>query len=294
MVVGSVRRVRADVAAELTVEIDRLALCIHQPAGRRPELQAALVPLGLPRNSVVVVAARFLAAGRFSIADLRSMSRYAREEDLEAIMHAHVRRGLLEPADEGSEGLRPSEGFQGGAQVVLELQAEEAERLWGSGPAVAALQRQAQRHVDAAFASPLPLDAFRRQVGVHGALPDGVVAQLLGNITELRYLRSDVHAGCLDEVGLEGPPARTLHRLWRGFPPTEVIDASLVERGLVEKDASGTIITERGAAACARVEEATNLAFAAVFGSLDDAESATFLDDVRALAGADPRPAEDR
>jgi hypothetical protein len=184
--------------------------------------------------------------------------------------------------------------LQRGARIVLAIQAEEAERLWSSSGEVAALRQEADAHVDAALDSPLALDAFRRQAGTHHALTDSDVGRLLGRITELRYLRSDVHAQSLAEEGLSGPTARTMHRLWRGFGREEPVDGSLVGRGLVEIGPEGSIATTRGVETCERVERATNVEFAALFGSLGDDRSSALLDGMRLLAGEDPRPLEDR
>jgi hypothetical protein len=264
------------VAAELATEIDRLALCIHRPTGRRPDLMAALVTVGMPRQSIVVLAARFLAAGELSFADLASMSRYITEEDTRKLLRAHPTRGLLEPVVDEDEVFRPSEPLRAGARLVLDLQGEEAERLWSSASSLETLVDLARAHVDAALDSELPLDAFRRQTRVHHTVPPSDAGQLLGCITALRYLRSDVHAACLAEEGLSGPGARTMHRVWRGFAVAEDIDRALVD------------------ATCERVEAATNEGFAGVFAPLDAERSSELLDRMRTLPGEDPRPAEDR
>lgn len=279
------------IAAELAIEIDRLALCIHQPTGRRPDLRAGLDPLGLPRISIVVVAARFLAAGRLLFADLASVSRYDAEADLRKILDSHVRRGLL--VDDGGDVFTPSPAFQSAASLVLRLQGEEADRLWSTTSSLPRVAALAGAHVDAALDSALPLDAFRRQTGVHDTVPGSDAGQLLAHVTELRYLRSDVHARCLADEGLSGPSARRLHRLWRGFEVDGEIDRSLIGSGLV---AAGTTpgLTARGAETRARVERATNDLFSSVFASLDDDASSELLTGMRTLAGVDPRPAEDR
>jgi hypothetical protein len=286
--------VHATLAASLATEIDRLALCIHRPTSRRPELVAALGSLGLPRQSIAVVAARFLAAGRLSHADLRSMSRYQSDADMRTMIDAHVRRGVLEAVDGEADTFTPTPALAAGAQVVLDLQAEEADRLWSATAGLASIGAVARAHVDAALESDVPLDAFRRQVGVHHAIPASDAGQLLGSITELRYLRSDVHASCLLDEGLSGPSARALHRLWRGFDAGGAIDASLLDAGLVEVRAEQPRPTARGIAACVRVEDATDARFAAIFGSLPGDVSTELLDGLRSLSGEDPRPVEDR
>lgn len=284
---------RAEVAAELATEIDRLALCIHRPTGQRPDLIAALAPLGMPQRSIVVVAARFLTAGRLSFADLASMSRYEVPANTRKILDSHIRRGLLVEGE--PEVFTPSQPFQTGASVVLRLQGEEAERLWSPTSSVRALVALTRAHVEAALDSGLPLDAFRRQAGVHHTLPMSDAAQLLGYVTELRYLRSDVHAVCLADEALSGPTARTLHRLWRGFDSDGDIDAGLVDAGLVDPGPGAEPrLTAHGAAIFDRVEAATNDRFVSVFASLTDEQSPDLLAGMRALPGDDPRPAEDR
>lgn len=282
---------RVGVAAELAKEIDRIALCIHQPTGRRPDLMAELVPLGMPRKSIVVVAARFLAAGRLSFADLASMSRYELEANIRKILDSHVRRGLL--MDNGSDVFTPSQEFRSGASLVLRLQSEEAGRLWSSSSTLPSLSALARAHVAAALESDLLLDAFRRQTDVHDTVPRSDAGQLLAHVTELRYLRSDIHAQCLAEEGLSGPSARMLHRLWRGFDVDGDIDRTLIGTDLVD-DGARPRLTARGQEVRERVEAATDELFAGLFDALDDGQSSDLLHGMSALAGEDPRPAEER
>jgi hypothetical protein len=255
---------------------------------------ASLRPLELPPQSMVVVAARFLAAGQVSVADVQSMSRYSPAAGIQLLVDAHRRLGLISSVDGGDDVFTASPELRAGATAVLRLQAEEAERLWGESVDLASDEELARAHVDAAIESPLPLDAFRRQVGVHHALPSSHAAQLLGYVTELRYLRSDVHAACLAKERLSGARARTLHSLWRGFDPKETIDTSLVEQGFVDLEASGPVVTETGSVTCERIENATNVVFADVFHTVDEGASIALLSSMRSLAGEDPRPVEDR
>jgi hypothetical protein len=246
----------------------------------------------MPRRSIVVVAARFLAAGRLSFADLASMSRYELEEDIRRILASHVRRGLL--IDEGNDRFTPSQPFRSGASLVLRLQSEEAERLWSSSTkTLASLAALARVHVAAALESDLPLDAFRRQTELHDSVPRSDAGQLLAHVTELRYLRSDIHAKCLAEEGLSGPSARTLHRLWRGFEVDGEVDQTLIGADLVDAGARPSVTT-RGQAVCERVEAATDALFAAMFEALDGRQWSDLLHGMRTLPGEDPRPAEDR
>jgi len=286
-------------SAALVPQIDRLALCIHRPTGRRPDLVAALRPLGLPPHSFVVAAARCLAAGELTLDDVCLLSRYESKRWSEASLRRHLERGLLSLRSDGVTYV-PTPGFQAGAGTVLALQAEEAERLWHARPA--ALEdalRLASLLVQEASGSHRPLPAFRQQTRAHHVLPSTDAGQLLGYMTELRYLRSDVHADCLAGVELVGPPARVLHRLWRGFPPgsatPEVLDV-LAGRGLVAgpEDGSQWTITGQGRHLCQTVEEATNVDFGQLFHSVSEPDRGALLAAVAQLDGEDPRPVEDR
>lgn len=253
---------------------------------------AELAPLAMPRRSIVVVAARFLVAGRLLFGDLASMSRYEPDENLRKILDSHVRRGLL--VDNGNDVFTPSQPFQSGARLVLRLQSEEAERLWSSTSALPHLTGLARLHVAVALESDAQLDAFRRQTEVHDTAPQTDAGQLLAHVTELRYLRSDIHATCLGEEGLSGPGARMLHRLWRGFDVDGDIDPTLIAAHLVDADAAKLSVTARGREVCERVEAATNEGFARLFDALGESQSSDFLHGMRGLPGEDPRPAQDR
>jgi hypothetical protein len=280
-------------SAALATQLDRLALCIHRPTSRRAELKLAFADLDLRPISIVVSAARFLADGRVTVADVCSLSRYQPVDNMRALLEEHRRRGVISPIDGATDAFSPSDAFRAGASVVLALQAEEAARLWSACGDIATPLALVKAHVAAGLASPLELDAFRRQVRVHHVLPDDAYGQLLGFITDLRYLRSDVHAGCLAGEGLSGPSATTLHRLWRGGS-AEQVDSSLIDRGLVVVDEGRSAITESGVAACLRVEDATNAHFADVMRDLADHASTTLVSGLRDLPGEDPRPELDR
>jgi hypothetical protein len=253
---------RPETAAALAPEIDRLALCVHRPTSTRPDLVAALEPLGMPRPSIVAVAARFLAAGRLTEADLRSMSRYDPPDGPALLLAIHEDRGLLART---GDAFVPSGAFRQGAATVLRVQAEEAARLWGD--ALTEVLDLARAHVDAALASTAELDAFRRQVATHHVVPATDAGRLLATITELRYLRADVHADALADEGLAGPDARARHRNWRGG---------------------------KHDAALERVERATDERFAAAFDTLDDGRSTALLARLQELPGDDPRPDAER
>ncbi|MHB1447306.1 MAG: helix-turn-helix domain-containing protein [Acidimicrobiales bacterium] len=283
-------------ASLIAPEVDRLALCIHRPAGRRPELRSALDPLGLPPQSFVVPCARSLAAGRITVEDVFLMARYLPRQWAQVSVDAHVSRGLLAPGPDGAYSV--SRELAGAARVVLGIQAEEAGRLWApAGDGLVGLASLAGTLVAAAEASEINLPAFRQQLAVHHMVPDSTAGGLLGRITELRYLRSDVHAFCLASEDLSGAPAQTLHRLWRGVGPGDasgrVVD-ELAEQGLCSPGDDGWSITDRGVRVCTGVEEATNTRIADLLVPVGADVCESFLVGLRMLAGEDPRPAEDR
>jgi hypothetical protein len=248
---------------------------------------AALTPLGMPRQSIVVAAARMVVAGRVTVDDMALLSRYYPRSFARATLHEHRQRGLLTDTHD-PDAFTPSDAFREGSAVVLKFQAEEAARLWQEQaehlPEIAFL---AVAHIDAAVGSDAELPAFRRQVELHSSVPDSPAAQLLGFVTELRYLRADVHAHCLDEHGLSGPLARVVHRAWRGYETKDV------SPDVLESAATWTT-TDKGRDACEAAEEATNELFAELIDGVDESSRARFLDGLRSLPGEDPRPPEDR
>ena len=60
----------------LWVDVDRIALCVHRPTARQPELRKMVERLQLPSNSFFVVAARHLVSGSVSTSQLEVLSRY--------------------------------------------------------------------------------------------------------------------------------------------------------------------------------------------------------------------------
>ena len=284
-------------SAALAPELDRLALCIHRPTGRRPELMSTLGSLGLPPQSFVVSAARALAAGRLSVDDLALLGRYQPREWAEISIRRHLKRGLLVASADGASFV-PSDAFRAAAELVLELQGEEAAGLWGHRPELLdqALEL-ATAHVQVAASSVDALLAFRQQVRTHHVVPASPAAQLLGRLTELRYLRSDAHAACLAEANLTGPPAGVLHRLWRGFDPGPTDPswlAALHEGALVTQAAHGWAASPAGIAVMERVEAATDSRFALLLVDVPESKRHSFLRLLIGLEGTDPRPREDR
>jgi len=236
-------------------------------------------------------------AQELSAADLGLLGRYEPRSWAEVSIRQHVDRGLL-VADPSGGGYVPSDTFRDGARLVLDLQAEEASQLWEVDRAVlCAVLELTAAAVGMAAQSAQELPAFRQQVSTHHVLGSSPAGQLLGHMTELRYLRSDVHATALAEAGLAGPSARALHRLWRGFGPAPdqaPWQADLEGRGLIRADAEGWAATAEGVRILDEVEAATNSSFSSVLADLPERDRFTFLELARRLDGVDPRPIEDR
>jgi hypothetical protein len=258
----------ADLAAELAPHIDRLALCIHRPASTDPELRAGVEALQLPAGSMLVVAARYLTHDGLRPGDVATLTRYQPAAWATAIEQEHVRRGLL--TERAADGvLVPSPLFRDLAATVLRAQADAAREVWSDEPTLTEAAATAGALVDAVRTNE-PLPAFRRQVETRPPTPHGA-ARLLAAVTELRYLRADVHADALDAAGVRPKQAIELTKRWKGFgdplPPDE-------------------------AGRRAAIEAVTNRRVAAVL-SADDL-LARFLALATTLPGDDPRPAEDR
>lgn len=284
-------------AAGLAPDIDRLALCIHRPTGRRPELAEALAPLGLPPQSFIVAAARLLADGRIGREDLRLLGRYQVPHWAEYSLGQHAERGLIVPREDGAD-YEPTAALRAAAALVLVLEGEEAQRIWQAHEAeVVRAVGLAAEHVAVVADSSEDLPAFRQQVDTHGVLPLHPAAQLLGYVTELRYLRSDVHAAALRSANLEGPAALALHRLWKGFDPGPVPASSLdylSGMDMVAASEDTWTITQEGEALCQGVEVQTNRRFTTLFGAIPATQRAALATTLAQLPGDDPRTIEDR
>lgn len=284
-------------AADLAPHIDRLALCVHRPTGARSDLREVIAPLGLPPQSFVVSAARMVASGRITVDDLALLGRYQPRRWAQASMDQHLERGVVGPSSDGVAFV-PTEEFRSASARILVFQAEEAARLWGSrGSTLQETLDLAHSCVSIAAASADQLPAFRRQVDTQGAVPAGTAGQLLGRLTELRYLRSDVHAAAWEEFGLAGPAAQALHRLWRGFAPGDAPPRALTaleERGLARSEGGQWTATGEARTVCHRVEADTNIRFAGLLAALPAGDRIRLMRLLSTLEGDDPRPAEDR
>ena len=258
--------------ATLAPHVDRLAICIHRPAGADPALRAAIGALAIPAGSMLVVAARYLVRDGLRPGDLAALSRYRPPSWHDASTLQHVEQGLL---IEGTDGVfRGSPAFRDAAQVVLRAQADAATALWMDNVDVADAATVADELVTRARTDHHDNDdfpAFRRQVETR---PDvaatGPAPLLLAAITELRYLRADAHAAALAQAGVRPKDAAELTKRWKGF---------------------GEPLPPHDADTRTAIEEETNRR---VVDALDPTRADQFLALVEHLPGDDPRPLEDR
>jgi hypothetical protein len=286
--------VLVDLATRLAPEIDRLALCVHPPSGRHPRFRAAAAELPLPPGSILVVAARFLAAGGVTLDDLQLLSRYDSRALVAANVRRHVELGFLA---EGSDGaLVPTEAFRAAAALVLQVQAEAAAELWAAaGPRLEELLGLADRLVDGATErAGEETPAFAGQRRTHHVVPTSAAGRFLARCTELRYLRADLHAAALGRRGLAGPSARTADRLWRGHAITDEEGEALAGKGLAQRGASGWALCDGVGAARTAAEVETDAAMARDLDGLGAPDAERFVAGLVGLAGEDPRPADAR
>ena len=250
--------------------------------------------LQVPAGSMIVSAARHLASRQVSLADLQVLSRYESRSIVAANVDRHVELGFLERVAE--DLFVPSPAFREGAILVLDLQAQSARELWSDKQdLVVELAGLAAHLVQRAVADrPVATPAFDGQVTRHSVVPRAHFGQLLGYITELRYLRSDLHAAALLVHDLAGPRARALHRLWRGVAISDADGERLEGRGLAQRSDEQWVITARGSNACDEAERDTNKLTDDAFSHVDAADLERFHAGLAALPGEDPRPVEDR
>ena len=283
-----------DVPTRLWPEIDRIALCVHRRSGRHPAFRAVADAMRIPAGSIVVVAARHLAVGTVTLRDVELLSRYESHALVARNVEDHVSLGLLRRRDDG--GFSPSAEFQDLATIALQVQSDTAGELWSEHAAgLADLRTAAERLVNAGTVSAeVPHPAFDAQVAARGVLPAGDPSQILGRVTELRYLRADLHAAALAEHGLAGPRARALHRLAGHHSIEEALLPSLVERGLASTSPTGPQITPLGRQVSSAVEARTNELTDATLATVTAATTERLLEGLLRLPGDDPRPTADR
>jgi hypothetical protein len=178
---------------------------------------------------------------------------------------------------------------------VLDLQARVAEELWREAVDLAACATLAGTVVERAAASvPVPAPAFLAQLGDHDTTPRSPAGQLLAYVTELRYLRSDLHAHALAAHELVGPTARTVDRLWKGYRVADEDIERLKRKGLVGEGRKGWVLTDTARQARDDAEAETDQLGAAALAVLSDEELAALQHELSRLPGDDPRPPEAR
>ena len=279
--------------AQLAPHLNRLALCIHRPTSRRPEFRELVDRLQLGGGSIVVSAARFVASGRVTARDVELMGRYESRGLVAANLAYHVEQGFL---TEHGDGFVPSPPFQEASQLTLDLQGESGQEIWTDHlDSLGELTATAERVLDAALeAAPVAIDALRGQIATRSVLPTTAAGQFLGRMTELRYLRSDLHAAALAGNGFVGPRARSVGRLWKGHQVEAAQGEALVEKGLALRAGDGFVLTPEARRARDDAEVETDRLTDATFAAIGEATREGFLSALPALPGDDPRPLEDR
>jgi hypothetical protein len=278
------------VLTQLWPEVDRVALCIHRPSAEDPGFRALVARLGLPAGSIVVGAARYLAAGRVTLTDLELLGRYDSRSLIAANVERHVEAGFLERV--GERQFAPTPAFRDAARSVLDLQVQTARRLWDGAP-VTELADLVSNTV-AAVQRTVPTPAFDGQVAHHHVTPDGAVSEVLARVTELRYLRADLHAAALAEGGFAGPRARAVTRVWKGYPASDRDGQLLADRDLATSEEGRWRLTAAAREARDAAELLTDELTAGALKAVTESDLSSVLRLMRTLPGEDPRPTEDR
>src|SRR3954467_11962538 len=90
-------------------DVDRIALCVHRPAGSNPRFRTLVERQAIPPGSFVVSAARHIAAGRVTLAQLHLLSRYEPRTLVAHSAKRHVDLGFF--IDGGDGTYAPSDDF---------------------------------------------------------------------------------------------------------------------------------------------------------------------------------------
>ncbi|MEA3077181.1 MAG: hypothetical protein QOF60_2089 [Actinomycetota bacterium] len=274
-------------------QVDRVGLCIHRPSGSRPEYRAVAERLRIPPGSILVAAARHIAAGQVTLTQVQLLSRYESRALVNLNVERHVELGYLEPRGQGV--FAPSEAFRDAGRLILEVQSNVAAELWAGHEDLRSLSLlAAEITATAGRCASVPVPAFDAQVGDRGVLPATPAAQLLGFVTELRYLRSDLHAAALARYDLAGPRASALTRLWKGHQISDDDGARLDDRGLASRSGHGWVLTEDGRRHREDAEALTDSLTEEALRAISPQRLQSLLDGLVNLPGEDPRPTEDR
>lgn len=272
-------------------DVDRVALCVHRPAGSSAEFRRLVDRLNLPAGSFVVSAARHIAAGRVGLEQLQLLGRYESRSIVEMHAQRHVELGFFEERGHGTYA--PSEDFRAASVLVLELQARAAEDLWRVAGDLVDRAASAEAVVTS-IARPVPAPAFAAQRADHVVTPASPAGQLLAFVTELRYLRSDLHAHALAARGFSGPTARAVDRARKGHPLGDDDLRRLRAKGLVVEAGTGYELSEDARRARDESQAETERLSAAAFATTPDGARSSLCDALARLPGEDPRPIRDR
>lgn len=247
--------------------------------------------LEIPDGSFVVAAARHIAAGRVTLEQLQLLGRYESRSAVEMNARRHVELGFFDEVDRGV--YVPTEEFRTASIVVLDVQARAAEDLW-AGTVDLAQAAASGSEVVATVAPPVAAPAFAAQRADHDVTPSSPVGQLLAFVTELRYLRSDLHAHALAAHGLIGPTARAVDHLWKGRHLSADDLRRLRSKDLISGGDGGWELTDAGRDARESAQAATEMLSAVAFDSTPDRARTALFAALARLPGEDPRPVIDR
>lgn len=124
--------------------------------------------------------------------------------------------------------------------------------------------------------------------------PASPAGQLLAFVTELRYLRSDLHAHALAANGFYGPTARAVDRAWKGHQLADEDLRRLQNKELIVEGAAGFELSDAARHARDESQAATELLSAVALDATPDGARTSLLNALARLPGEDPRPISDR
>ena len=124
--------------------------------------------------------------------------------------------------------------------------------------------------------------------------PSTPAGQLLAYVTEVRSLRSDLHASALLRHDLAGPTARALDRLWKGTQTSDDDLDRLDRAGLARQTDGAWELTSDARRARERAEQDTEKLTTAALVDVAEADISGLLARLLQLPGEDPRPADAR
>jgi hypothetical protein len=199
--------------------------------------------------------------------------------------------GFFSELDHGT--YTPTEDFRTASLSVLDLQARAAEDLWAGTADLGALAASAGSVV-ATVAPSVPAPAFSAQRADHDVTPTSPAGQLLAFVTELRHLRSDLHAHALAGHGFYGPTARAVDRTWKGHEVAADDLRRLKDKELVVQRATGWELSDAARRARDRSQAATELLSGIAFDATPEGARKSLFKALARLPGEDPRPVSDR